>query len=158
MPRLASLWDRFNEKYEIVEPGGCWVWMAAADAYGYGKIGIATGRSARAHRISWRLHNGPIPNHLYVLHRCDNPCCVNPSHLYLGTQADNMADMVSKGRSSRHGAPSGEKNGMAKLTDIQVERIRLLNGALTQREISKQFGVSQGHVSEIMNHIKRREP
>ena len=78
-------------------PAGCWEFTGPRANYGYGKVGFADGMRA-AHRISWEHHNGPIPVGMLVLHRCDNPPCVNPEHLWIGTQADNMRDMVAKGR------------------------------------------------------------
>ena len=81
-------------------PTGCWLWTGARFPAGYGAIKIA-GRPWGAHRVAWELVNGPIPDGLQSLHRCDNPPCVNPLHLFLGSQADNARDMVAKGRSRR---------------------------------------------------------
>lgn len=125
--------ERFHEKYEIVEPGGCWVWMAGTSSTGYGLVHTGS-RMERAHRMSWELHNGPIPegkgyHGTCVLHRCDVPSCVNPNHLFLGSQAENMADMNAKGRVSR-----GEAHGHAKLTETDVLDIRKLAGAATQQQ------------------------
>lgn len=99
--------DRFTEKYRIDTATGCWLWTAAP--YGHNRYGaFAIGRNAQgcakvaaAHRWSYQHHVGPIPDGLYVLHSCDTPLCVNPEHLSLGTQADNIADMLAKGR-GRH--------------------------------------------------------
>lgn len=95
--------DRFWDKTD--RRGRCWLWLAARDRKGYGKFGVGTlGHDRRvesAHRVAWELTRGPIPGGMYVLHHCDNPWCVNPDHLWLGTRADNAADMVAKGRSTK---------------------------------------------------------
>jgi len=94
--------DRFFRKVD--KTGSCWNWLAGKDKDGYGKIKIAR-KDLRAHRVSWEIHNGIIPGGLLVLHRCDNPSCVNPSHLFLGTALDNNRDRDAKGR-----------NGWSKIT------------------------------------------
>lgn len=88
--------ERFMSRV-AVDPDGCWLWTGLADQHGYGRIHFE-GRVTRAHRVSWMIHEGPIPEGQKVLHRCDTPACVRPDHLFLGTQADNMADMNAKGR------------------------------------------------------------
>lgn len=98
-------------------------------------------------RLSWMLYNGPIPNGLCVLHKCDNPTCVNPNHLCLGTKGDNAKDRDEKGRVAH-----GEEHYKAKLTKKQVEQIRQLRlVGLKVTEIAKLFDVSKGHVSEIVS-------
>lgn len=94
-----DLASRFEEMF-IPEPNsGCWLWFGATVPDGYGSFGIATNKTEKAHRVSWKLHKGPIPPDKHVLHTCDNRCCVNPDHLWLGTNEDNVADRVLKGRS-----------------------------------------------------------
>lgn len=98
-----TLRERFDAKW-IPEPNsGCWLWLGALFVSGYGwfQRGHRKQPGARANRISWELHRGPIPDGLCVLHRCDNPSCVNPDHLFIGTQLDNIADRDRKGRQAR---------------------------------------------------------
>lgn len=109
---MTKFWTKVN-KTET-----CWLWTkAVCKSRGYGRITIDK-ISKSAHRVSWELTYGPIPHGMSVLHKCDNRICVNPDHLFLGTQKDNMIDMVSKGRSSR-----GSKNAFAKLTEDKVLNI-----------------------------------
>lgn len=94
------LTQRFAGKFRIDTQTGCWPWTAAVDYHGYGRIqmGPRGGGVIIAPRASWLIHNGPIPEGMCVLHRCDNPPCVNPDHLWLGTRSDNQRDMMAKGR------------------------------------------------------------
>lgn len=97
-PKPKPLADRFWAKVQKAGPDDCWPWLASRMPKGYGKLGIASTTPKLAHRVSWELHYGPIPEGLFVCHRCDNPPCVNPAHLFLGTCTDNLRDMVAKGR------------------------------------------------------------
>lgn len=115
--QTARFWSR------VKRSDGCWEWMGHRGVRGYGYISI-NDNGLRAHRVSWELTNGPIPDGMYVCHKCDNTSCVNPSHLFLGTAADNLRDCISKGRFQTTGdnnpmrrhpecAARGERNGRA---------------------------------------------
>ena len=146
--------ERFWAKVDKSGPNGCWLWTSTRLPKGYGVISI-NGKTQYAHRISWELHNGLIPNHdsphgMCVLHKCDNPSCVNPAHLFLGSNADNMRDRDEKGRAADQ---SGEKNNFAKLTEDKVRLIKrflaLPKGRFTQATIGKLFGVTRQAISSI---------
>lgn len=155
-PSLQSrYWPRVDTNGPIPEHrpelGPCWVWTAGL-THGYGWIGIGKGRNERAHRLAWIFRFGPIPVGLYVLHKCDNRACVNPTHLFLGTHADNMADMVAKGR-ARGGHPAGENHPSIVLSDRRVAelRARAAQGGITQRQLAKEFNVGQATISRIVS-------
>ncbi len=136
------------ENQFIPEPNsGCWLWIGAVNNRGYGKL-FTCGKSIQAHRHSWAIHFGGVPNGQHVLHRCDTPACVNPKHLFLGTNADNVYDKMKKGR---HIAPKGTANGCSKLNDEIVRSIRLDNRPNTV--ICKDFGVS----NVLISLIKRKQ-
>lgn len=136
--------QRFWEKVNRAGPDDCWVWSGARDAGGYGLIYL-DGKHVLAHRIAYKMQPGAEPGDQDVLHRCDNPPCQNAGHLFLGTQADNNADMFSKGR---HANPRGSRHGNAKLTEhlVIVIRQRYRAGGITQRELAAEYGVSQGAI------------
>lgn len=141
---------RFEEKF-ITEPNsGCWLWVANIYTNGYGQIKI-NGRPVGAHRVSWELYRGRIPEDLCVLHKCDNPPCVNPDHLFLGTQADNVADQIKKGRLN---PPYGERQGRAKLATSDILAIR--DDLRTHKEIAAGYGIASSHVSDIKLRKKWR--
>ena len=133
----------------------CWEWQGYRHpTRGYGQIGIGTRAAGigETHRVAWEVTHGPIPDGMFVCHKCDNPPCVNPAHLFLGTNADNVADMVAKGRGAK-----GFRLPHTKLSDEQVREIRELWNArvASQAAIAARFGISQGHVSGIVNHKER---
>ena len=150
MPAPRDIALRLAE-WHVVTEAGCWEWVGSRTPKGYGKVHFK-GRTKRAHRISYELAHGPIPNGLTVCHTCDNPPCINPAHLFLGTNADNRRDMMAKGRSCAPKRPaSGERNGFAKLTAAIVREIRALAaaGSLTKVEIGRRYGISGAHVANI---------
>lgn len=143
--------DRFWHRCEK-QSSGCWSWTGGKTSSGYGTV--SRDRATRlAHRMAWELAIGPIPVGKAVLHRCDNPPCINPSHLFLGTLSDNTQDMIRKGRHvftmhpERH--PHGEKHPLAKLTCSEARQIADLRGLMSAREIAAAYGVSQGSVTSI---------
>lgn len=121
-------------------PGGCWHWMAFCMPSGYGNFRTPQ-RHELAHRSAYRLFVGPLDSR-DVMHACDNPRCVNPEHLSLGSRAENMQDAKRKGRNARR-----ETHGRSKLTEQQVDYARSAKGR--QREIAAQLGVTQSHISAI---------
>lgn len=129
------------------ELGPCWLWTGYTTKYGYGQVTIG-GQVLYTHRLAWELTNGPIPDGQWALHKCDNPPCCNPAHLFLGTQTENMADAASKLRMH-----NGEKHGIAKLTDVEVIEIRRLyaSGDATLPALAKQFGVTISPIHAIVN-------
>jgi hypothetical protein len=131
---VRTVRQRFERKFQVTP--GCWQWIAGTQKPGYGRFRYLTD-SQQAHRVSYLLYVGEIPEGLHVLHKCDNPQCVNPDHLFLGTQADNNADKISKGRSI---GPRGEACHMAKLTNEQAVFARTDPRSTT--EVAKELGVS----------------
>lgn len=143
LSRFAPLSERFRRSFESSSEG-CWVWAAAKSGSGYGHI-RSRGKLLQAHRVSWMIHYGEIPDGAFVLHHCDNPPCVRPDHLFLGNDASNTADKVSKGRQS---VTWGEACGNAKLTESEVREIRSICG-LPIKSIASAFGVSKSTVFAI---------
>jgi hypothetical protein len=141
--------DRFWNKVDINGPDECWEWQRYCLPNGYARFRYE-GKMQYIHRVSWKLENGEIPEGIKVCHSCDNRKCVNPSHLFLGTQRENLQDMVEKGRSAKQ---KGTENGRVKLTDIQIVELRkeYRIGNYSQRELAKIYGVSQQLISRIVN-------
>jgi hypothetical protein len=141
--RIVSFWNRIC----VDRSTECWEWKGGYDRNSeYGVLTWA-GKSLRAHRVAWALHwnSGEMPHRdSFVCHRCDNPACCNPDHLFLGTAADNVRDMVSKGR-NRH----GEMHDMAKLTDAEVRAIRVLGPSMDHAEIARRFNITERYVKAI---------
>jgi hypothetical protein len=161
---------------KVQKTDGCWLWLGRPDKDGYGKLRVG-GVATRAHRYSYALHVGPIPSGLMVCHHCDNPGCVRPDHLFLGTALDNASDAASKGRTAlgdrnasrkhperrprgeRHHWQTrpetrlrGERNGRAKLTPDDVHTIRALwsAGKANRAELARRYGVTHTLISNIV--------
>lgn len=153
-PGSRSLEERFWEKVDKQGPEECWEWQAATHRHGYGAFGVGgrDGKMARAHRISYKLHKGPIPDGCYVLHHCDNPPCVNPDHLYVGTQTDNMQDAVERDRGVGSPGMPGETHPQAKVTeaDVREMRQRYEEEPVSQYDLADQYGLTQSTVSDIL--------
>lgn len=152
----------FFEKVNKDAPGGCWEWMGCLQKNGYGQVTIAR-KKWRAHRASWVICNGEIPagpgfHGTCVCHRCDNKSCVNPDHLFLASQQENVADMMRKGRRK---PTIGINSTRAKLNDCDIREIRRLwvGSGITKTEIGRRFGVTYWAIREILNgnnwrHVK----
>lgn len=129
---------------------GCWLWSGCVKANGYGVIGVRRAgklHNTLAHRASWAQRHGPIPPGLYVCHRCDTPACVNPDHLFLGTQKDNLRDMYAKGRLQNRGV----LNASASLTEEQVRQIR--RDTRTLDRVAKDYGVGRSTIWRVRRRM-----
>lgn len=135
----------FSERFwrHVHKTDACWYWTAHKDKDGYGNTTDDNRCTIRTHRASWMLHNGPIPDGMCVLHKCDNPPCVRPDHLFLGTFKDNAVDRNNKGRSDGGGGSSpGSTNGNSRLDENKVRQIRkLLDEGEKAVTIATKFGV-----------------
>lgn len=141
--------ERFLNSIDRKSPEECWPWKAGKSDRGYGQISIGgrKGKTMYAHRLAYELAHGEIPAGKLVCHRCDNRECCNPAHLFVGTIADNIHDMVHKGRHAK-----GEANGQATLTACAVKLIfNLASSGMTHSSVAKRLGVSVSHVSYIRN-------
>lgn len=145
--------DRFWSKVDIPDdPDSCWEWLGGRLNTGYGKF-WCDGKTNLAHRFSYQIVIGDDPEGLCVCHHCDNPLCVRTDHLFAGTQKDNMKDMdIKKRRNYKIPYTKGEKHGQAKLTWIQVQEIRnrYANEKISQKELARQFDVSQRTIGRII--------
>jgi HNH endonuclease len=141
----SKTYQRFMAKVSLSEHG-CWLWTGAKTRDGYGKLEV-DGRTVYAHRLAYEHWHEPIGDGLRILHKCDTPECVNPDHLQLGTQADNVADMYAK---NRQVILRGEHHGSAKITLAIVYEIRLLSSTLTYRELAQRYSISYAQVGRIV--------
>ncbi len=150
----SALEKRFWDKVDVKGPDDCWLWTAGMFSSGYGQIRVG-GKSRLAHRVSYEIHSGPIPDGMQVNHTCsgrypkgsgENRRCVNPSHLKLGTAKSNSKDRRDDGKTS-----TGESHGRARLTEEQVLEIRAMHdsGEVTNQEIADAYGVEKSRISKI---------
>ena len=143
--RKDAVLERMNAHINKDCRDGCWIWTACVTHNGYGVLKV-DGRGRRAHRIMWEIVNGPIPDGMCVLHKCDNPSCVNPAHLFVGTTADNNRDAQQKGRIAR-----GERQHIAKLDADDVRSIRRLHPGISIRRLAIQYGVAKRTIRHVIN-------
>lgn len=151
--RRGPLEQRFWEKVDKRGPEECWNWTAGKTKQGYGNIGTG-GRGTpktMAHRLSYEIAFGPIPDGKYILHSCDNPSCVNPAHLRAGTPKENVHDAMERGRLKNPPLLFGSKNFKAALTDEQVKLIKMCGKEIKTSQLAKLFGVAHSTVARIRN-------
>lgn len=148
----SRFWSRVQKS---AEPDGCWLWTGST-RNGYGTFLIAA-RPTYTHQFSYELHFAPIPDGKVVRHRCDVRRCVRPSHLLVGTQGDNIADMWERGRAVKPPVRYGESHPMARLSDEQVASIRQrwVGGLANQHALAADFGVSQSTVWRLVHGVVR---
>jgi len=159
---METIEERFWSKVDKNAPNGCWLWTAGK-ARGYGYFRIRTKKNkVRAHRMAWELTYGPIPEGMNVLHSCDNPPCCNPAHLFLGTQVDNVRDMMRK---KRDGAFSytrrdnrGEKSANAKLNNVVIKKLKKIYavGGVSYAQLARGLGVNETTISRAIRRLTYR--
>jgi len=142
---IARFWSRVPR----LDSSKCWNWAGCLDSNGYGVMSIKN-QAKRAHRVSFMIHYGSTRGGMHVLHRCDNPACVNPSHLFEGTNTDNVADMVDKERN-----PRGETCGLSRFSESQILEIRskYVKNVYGMKRLAREFGTCQSTINKI---LKRR--
>lgn len=149
---MASFIDEFLwARVDRTNADGCWEWRGNRNGAGYGLVSIRYGRAHRAHRVAWELIMGPIPDDMVICHRCDNPPCVRPEHLFLGTKKDNTQDMLRKERDRARG--ERQVNSVLTNADVVSMREQYASGDVSQQELIARFGVSAGQVSEVLRGL-----
>ena len=161
--------QRFLDNVMPEPNSGCWLWMGSQAAHGYGMLSV-NGKPCRAHRVSWEMYNGPIPDGLHILHKCDNPPCVNPSHLYAGTHKDNMRDRSERRRHHemkkthcRNGHPFDGDNVASKPNSrerVCVTCRRINNEAYRRRKGAKRRKFTKGiaHFRAKFIYLAKSDP
>lgn len=158
---MGNIISRLAEKSKPDQYTGCTHWVGNALPRGYGRI-VVHGKRYLAHRLSYEVHVGPIPDGMNVLHKCDVPACINPDHLYLGTQRENVRDMMERGRAkgqwTRQNAPAFRGVGGRKpvIPDEIVREIRAARGVVSASDLSRMYGISPSYVSKLQRLKKRR--
>lgn len=156
--RKQTLTERFWQRVQRADGDSCWLWTGHLNKTGYGTLGIGstidgTTRQVLAHRLSYELNVGPIPKGTVVRHKCDVSQCVNPSHLELGSQLENIGDMFSRNRHSRPPHPEGNTHPNRKLTEDDVRAIRqAVASGQRQADLARKHNVQRSVISQIVNH------
>lgn len=155
---ISAFWSHVNKDGSIPqhcpELGNCWEWVGGKTSDGYGLFG-SKNRRVLAHRFTWSVTNGDISVGLSILHKCDNPSCCNPKHLFIGTQQDNVDDREFKGRGNQ---PKGIKHNKAKLTEAQVLEIRerYAKGGISQSQLAAEYDLQQTNIGFIIRRVTWR--
>ena len=150
IPKLTrKIKERFWMKVTVTSPIECWLWTGCLDSYGYGLFGINK-KLYKSNRVSYQLHFGALSTKMYVLHKCDTPACVNPNHLFLGTQKDNVKDMMIKNRGNR---AKGEAVNTCKLNKYQVLKIKkLFKSGISGYKLARLYKVSHPAIYAILRN------
>lgn len=152
--RREALENRYWPKVNVAGPNECWNWNAKArHPYGYGRMTAGRGVNLKAHQIAWALENGPIPDGMLICHDCDNPSCCNPSHLFLGSQTDNMGDAKAKGRTSKPPVFRGLQHHNGKLSNEEIAKI--LTDPRPADAVAAEFGVSSKTIYRVRWGIRK---
>ena len=144
-PRIP-LSDKIERNIIRIPESGCWIWMSSLNKGGYGKTGLGKGSCLSAHRVSYENKYGEIPKDKFALHTCDIKCCVNPDHIFIGTQKENMQDKVRKNRQAK-----GESHGRHKLTELQA--IEIKSSAKRPMDLAKKFNCSITTIRQIKSGL-----
>ena len=144
-PRIP-ISEKIASKVAKIPEAGCWIWLGSITNHGYGTMTLGRKTHIVAHRASYELKYGPIPEGMFALHHCDTKCCVNPDHIFLGTQQDNMDDKVCKNRQA-----NGIKHGMSKLTEEQAKEAKF--GNVKPTELAKKFNCSATMIRQIRSGL-----
>lgn len=154
-PKVVSLSEKLRQNSALQQDTGCILWTAWKNNRGYGVVGLPLGKKAYAHRISYELTNGPIPEGMSVCHRCDTQACINPAHLFVGTHQENMRDSAAKGRAKQPKPRLGTAHHLAAFT---VDQVRLIRGSsLNDRQLAKQLGAHHDTVRNCRTRITYRD-
>ena len=147
----SDIAGRFWEKVDKRGPSECWEWLGAKQRSGHGVLRHIGNKNIRAHRLSYEIYYQVDPGEMFVCHVCDNPPCVNPAHLFLGTSMDNVEDAMKKGRMSRPPRHLGEKHPLSILKERDVKKIRaLISKRVSHSTVANRFGVHKSTIADII--------